>query len=843
MGEDDASKLLIPAAANNEFTGSVSTPTVGVFTGHRHGEKGGKLTFGKNTYHNVFSDVPDTLDGCYPGTFGQTHADCKECPQNSWCPGDQRAIACPANCMSFPGSYAPEQCQCKPGWYGPRDGCQPCLADSYCPGGETINVCPPHSLAETEQWQCQCAPGFWSEDGDHAKCAPCPEGSFCPGNNARESCPDKSTSPVGSTAAHQCICKAGFFEPQDRAAEDAAPECVPCAAGTFCPGGDVASPCPENSVSGPGAAMVEECACTAGFFGTAGTCAACPANSYCEGGEQPTACPPDTESAAGLASLFGCKCIPGFFADPSLPAPGCLACPADFKCAGDTDKTPCPAQTTSEGGATQCTCVPGLFGPEEDCAPCNAGQYCIGNGLESTCPTGTVGDAGAKSLAECKCDVGYFGSGGYDCHPCEEGDVCPGDGEKKPCPHGAHSPAKATDLAQCLCSASLVSENGQCRVCREGFFCPGANQELACPEGSTSDPGTSDAEDCKCLPGYSFGASDKCEKCTAGFYCPGGWGKPKECPHAAASDPGAQSVDDCVCPKGSYGSGEKGCATCPVGSKCPGQGLKVSCPAGTTSHEGAIECICDKGYFGEGEECNLCPAGSFCDGGGDSTSCGEATKSAPGSISKQDCECDTQPNWHSNYRVEKTYGNAVGCSMYDCVDNANHCLAFNQCGDDPLCQGFYAPEGSIFGKVCKLRGTSDCTSKRQNTATPLPEGTGTVYVLKKPRCDQCIVMGGDSFSEAKSLDGWTSFVLQGDGNLVLTGSYKWESHTAGSGADRAQLTQSGNLVLLAGGQVVWQSNSNIDGKRGPPYLEVQDDGNVVIYSADKQVVWATGTAS
>jgi len=38
-----------------------SIPKTGLFTGHSHGEKGGKLTFGKGTYHNVFGYDPKGL--------------------------------------------------------------------------------------------------------------------------------------------------------------------------------------------------------------------------------------------------------------------------------------------------------------------------------------------------------------------------------------------------------------------------------------------------------------------------------------------------------------------------------------------------------------------------------------------------------------------------------------------------------------------------------------------------------------------------------------------------------------------------------------------------------------
>ena len=46
-GTEGASK---DTGSDTLFSDSVSVPSVGVFTGHRHGEKGGKLTFGRHTY-------------------------------------------------------------------------------------------------------------------------------------------------------------------------------------------------------------------------------------------------------------------------------------------------------------------------------------------------------------------------------------------------------------------------------------------------------------------------------------------------------------------------------------------------------------------------------------------------------------------------------------------------------------------------------------------------------------------------------------------------------------------------------------------------------------------------
>jgi hypothetical protein len=96
-----------------------------------------------------------------------------------------------------------------------------------------------------------------------------------------------------------------------------------------------------------------------------------------------------------------------------------------------------------------------------------------------------------------------------------------------------------------------------------------------------------------------------------------------------------------------------------------------------------------------------------------------------------------------------------------------------------------------------------------------------------------------------SADGHFELAMQSDGNLVLfvingggTPRAVWSTGTSGDLGDHAVLQSNGNLVLLdANGQTIWSNN---EGAVGCTNLKVQDDGNLVLYTA-ASAYWATGT--
>lgn len=92
------------------------------------------------------------------------------------------------------------------------------------------------------------------------------------------------------------------------------------------------------------------------------------------------------------------------------------------------------------------------------------------------------------------------------------------------------------------------------------------------------------------------------------------------------------------------------------------------------------------------------------------------------------------------------------------------------------------------------------------------------------------------------------FIVQPDGNLVVynraaagcgnLGCSIWSSGTAGRGITDIYMQGDGNLVLRSGGNSIWDTKTG--GGRFPPYrLQMQDDGNLVIYNSRRQSVWSS----
>ncbi len=92
-----------------------------------------------------------------------------------------------------------------------------------------------------------------------------------------------------------------------------------------------------------------------------------------------------------------------------------------------------------------------------------------------------------------------------------------------------------------------------------------------------------------------------------------------------------------------------------------------------------------------------------------------------------------------------------------------------------------------------------------------------------------------------SCDGRFTFVIQGDGHLVLYQAGVgpiWWNNVFGSGHVLAMQTDGHLVVYNGGGQPVWYTGTN--GNNGA-MLFVQNDGNVVVYNHRGQALWNTGT--
>jgi peptidoglycan hydrolase-like protein with peptidoglycan-binding domain len=84
--------------------------------------------------------------------------------------------------------------------------------------------------------------------------------------------------------------------------------------------------------------------------------------------------------------------------------------------------------------------------------------------------------------------------------------------------------------------------------------------------------------------------------------------------------------------------------------------------------------------------------------------------------------------------------------------------------------------------------------------------------------------------------------MQADGNLVLywDGHPLWASNTSKHPGAVLAMQGDGNLVIYQGNQPIWSSGT---GRGGDAlyYLNLQDNGNVTIYSPARKPIWATDT--
>ena len=100
---------------------------------------------------------------------------------------------------------------------------------------------------------------------------------------------------------------------------------------------------------------------------------------------------------------------------------------------------------------------------------------------------------------------------------------------------------------------------------------------------------------------------------------------------------------------------------------------------------------------------------------------------------------------------------------------------------------------------------------------------------------QCIIQG----QYLRSPDGRYALLMQSDGNAVFySPGYHilWQSATVGAG-DTFIMQADGNLVLSSGGAAQWWTGTSGSNN----YAVIQSDGNFVVYSSTNAVLWSSGT--
>lgn len=103
--------------------------------------------------------------------------------------------------------------------------------------------------------------------------------------------------------------------------------------------------------------------------------------------------------------------------------------------------------------------------------------------------------------------------------------------------------------------------------------------------------------------------------------------------------------------------------------------------------------------------------------------------------------------------------------------------------------------------------------------------------------DRTSLFPGDSITRGQqitSADGRYHLILQDDGNVVTYQGGRSLFYSGSYGADRLSLQADGNLVAYAGGRPVWDAGTWREGRLR---LDVQDDGNAVLYRGNGSPAW------
>lgn len=491
----------------NIFAHPYSTPGTGIFTGHRHGLKGGRLTFGQGTYHNIFDPNPDS-DKCGSGHYTNEARDCVECPPDKWCPGTNVVNDCPKDSTSLPGSDALADCVCAAGTFGTSGGCKTCPAGHYCPGtggdskGNTEpQKCPRHSNSVEGQPVCRCNSGYFGED--FSACAACPKDNYCPGGRVSFACDKDMAAEMGKSV---CSAAPGFYGPDGEKPQA-------CRKNFYCTGGNLLTPCGEGSVSPRGSKSASQCTCDAGWTGLTGTdCVQCPADSYCSGGSSQEKCPSSSTSPVGSDSVNDCGCQSGYVGPD---AQHCSVCPEGYFCTGGTQMTRCPGHSTSKQGATRqesCYCMVGFIGRDPNsCIPCPTGQYCLGGNAVNQCPANTNSQEQAWKVEQCLCVAGFYQlkvDGKPECTQCPANTYCTGGTSREQCPAHSKAAVGSVSRSNCVCDPGYYREGGTCLASPAGQYFAGGNQgrPQSCPSRSSSPAASDEISDCVCQAGtYQVG--------------------------------------------------------------------------------------------------------------------------------------------------------------------------------------------------------------------------------------------------------------------------------------------------------------------------------------------------
>jgi hypothetical protein len=328
---------------------------------------------------------------------------------------------------------------CFSGTFKPDRGAAPCY---YCPEGSSTTG--PLYNAATSLGQCVCIPGYYAtRSSELHRCTACPAGTHRSPQQLDTApctpCAALSES-VGAGSAY-CYCVDGAYATSADVADDGQ-RCVLCEAGFYCSQQGKRSPCPQYSVSMPGARSRGECICDPsthyGYLGDAAQCILKPLALQCvvavDQGAAECGCAEGWHLVqAGARITCSSGCAPGTYAallPLSQALSHCEPCAADtYAETGDLllQCTPCPPDRTTGGrrgssALRDCGCAVGRSANSTACVGCDAGQYFFSStGGCVACPSGMDSPPDSIGPNACMCPPGSFANADAGCSPCRVG--------------------------------------------------------------------------------------------------------------------------------------------------------------------------------------------------------------------------------------------------------------------------------------------------------------------------------------------------------------------------------------------------------------------------------------
>ena len=478
--------------------------------------------------------------------------------------------------------------------------------------------------------------------------------------------------------------------------------------------------------------------------------------------------------------IDGCLALPGFYRDRDYNIRTCY--PGTFKAtlgnqdctlarAGyyvsssqQTAETICPANSTSNAGASACYASPGYYTNNGVITQASAGYYAPGNTTSQTaCPTNSTSNAGS---ATCSSLAGYYATLNT-----QTGAITVTQASA-----GFYAAAGATSQTACAAGSFSSAGASSCTTASAGYYAygtgvngSGATAQTACPANSTSNAG---ASACSANPGY-YRNNGVITQASAGYYAPGNTTSQTACPANSTSNAGASTctsnagyyvtgltnvntgassltvqqassgfyaaagaTSQTACAAGSFSSaGASSCTTASAGYYAYGAGpngsgatVQRACQEGSTSNAGASNCYTMPGFYlrngvitpaspgyyvstSGATEQSACPAGRY--SGTGASSC---TPASP------------------NYYVA-TAGSSVqvACPAGTGVSEGGSTCFFNGVASNSLAYGGSCPAGSFINSystqstqcgLCRA-GTFSATVMNIDTTQSSPRACGT----------------------------------------------------------------------------------------------------------------------